>query len=619
MTDHLAPSDRPGHAPRQRLWKVRAKQVVLATGMIERPMVFAENDRPGILMAGAARTYLNRYGVLPGRTAAVVTNNDGAWRTALELAAAGVAIAGIVDVRPNPTGALVEAARRQGIDVFAGHGVVGTEGRDRVHTVRIRPLTEAGDAVHGPETMLSVDTALVSGGWNPAVHLFSQSRGKLAWDPANATFVPGPSFQAERSAGGCNGARLLADALAEGFAAGAAASTDAGFAATAPDAPQVDEPSVGPQRNLWLLPPDRPLGKVKAFVDFQNDVTAKDLKLALREGYRSVEHVKRYTTTGMGTDQGKLGNVNALGIVADALGAAVPQVGVTTFRPPYTPVTFGVIAGRKTRGLFDPVRTTPLHPWHVEKGAQFENVGQWKRAWYYPRPGETLDQAVARECEAARTTCGVLDATTLGKIDVQGRDAAGVPQPHLHQRLVEAGRRPLPLRPDAGRGRHGDGRRRHRPDRREPLPHDHHHRRRRQGDAVAGGMAADRMAGAAGPPDLGHRAMGGDVGLRAEQPPAAGPPDRRHRPVAGGVPVHGLAPGHRRRRAGAGVPDQLHRGTELRDQRPRQLWPRRDAGGREGGRGPGPHPLRHRGHACPARREGLDHRRTGHRRHGHAA
>jgi len=425
VSDHLAPGDRPAGAPRQRLWKVRARRVVLATGSIERMLVFPENDRPGIMLAGAARAYANRWGVVPGRRAVVLTNNDTAYAAAADLAAAGVDVEAIVDLREAPAGPLVDRARAAGIEILAGHTIVATEGRHRVHTVQAMRLDAEGTGLAGRDArVMACDHLLVSGGWNPTVHLFSQSRGKLLWDEGRATFKPGPSFQAERSAGASAGAQGFAEAIAQGFAAGAEAATEAGFAATAPDSPAVEEPGLSPQRNLWLLPADRSPGRVKAFVDFQSDVTAKDLKLALREGYTSIEHVKRYTTTGMGTDQGKIGNINALGIVAGVLGTDIPQVGVTTFRPPYTPVTFGAVAGRKTGARFDVVRTTPLHAWHVDKGAVFENVGQWKRAWYYPKPGEDLHAAVAREAKAARTGVGLLDATTLGKIDVQGRDAA---------------------------------------------------------------------------------------------------------------------------------------------------------------------------------------------------
>ncbi|MEO3433069.1 sarcosine oxidase subunit alpha [Inquilinus sp. CAU 1745] len=426
VTDHLPVEGVSPGTPRQRFWKVRAKQVVLATGGIERPLVFAGNDRPGVMLAGAVRTYLNRYAVAPGRRVALLTNNDGAYRTALDLLSAGCSVEGIVDIRPSPEGALVRQARDGGIPILAGYGVAGTEGRNRVTSVKAMRLSADGSAVErGLETRIDCDLLAVSGGWNPAVHLFSQSRGKLAFEPERATFVPKQSHQAERSAGGCNGAVDLASCIAEGLEAGAAAARECGFDAAAPSVPDVEEPAFAPQRNLWLLPSDRPAGKVKAFVDLQNDVTAKDIKLAVREGFRSVEHVKRYTTTGMGTDQGKIGNVNALGIVAGALGADMPSIGVTTFRPPYTPVTFGAIAGRNTGRFLAPLRKTPMDSWQAAHGAAFENVGGgWRRAWYYPKDGEDMHAAVQREAKAARESVGIFDGTTLGKIDIQGRDTA---------------------------------------------------------------------------------------------------------------------------------------------------------------------------------------------------
>ncbi|MGH8029327.1 MAG: glycine cleavage T C-terminal barrel domain-containing protein, partial [Arenimonas sp.] len=238
---------------------------------------------------------------------------------------------------------------------------------------------------------------------------------------AIAAFVPDIARQAQVSVGGANGTFALGAALSEGFAAGAAAAEAIGFAHGAtPDAPDVAEEPSSPLRPVWRVPST---GHGKAFVDLQNDVTAADVGLAAREGYRSVEHLKRYTTTGMGTDQGKTSNVIALAILAHETATAIPAVGTTTFRPPYTPVTFGALAGRTVGGLFDPVRVTAMHPWHVRAGAAFEDVGQWKRPWYYPRPGETMHQAVARECRAVRASLGIMDASTLGKIDVKGPDA----------------------------------------------------------------------------------------------------------------------------------------------------------------------------------------------------
>ena len=430
LTDHLAPAEAAGLV-RQRLWKVRAKQVVLATGAIERPLVFADNDRPGIMLAGAGRAYLNRYGVKPGDRAVVFTGNDDAYRAALDLNAAGVAVAAVIDLRPEVAGALPRRVLDAGIPVLAGHAIVATHGRHRVKGVRVMALTvdatgvteTTATGVTGAVRDLACDVVLMSGGWNPAVHLFSQSRGRLRFDDQRAIFVPGASAQAERSAGACNGAFTLAGCLAEGAAAGLDAARAAGFDGAPELPPVLGESDQAPSRTVWVMP-TRGQRRARMFIDFQSDVTVEDLLLAVREGYRSVEHVKRYTTAGMGLDQGKTGNVAALAVVAEALGADIAQVGTTTFRPPYTPVAFGAIAGRDTGALFDPIRKTPMHRWHAQFGAQFEDVGQWQRPWYYRRGGETMHDAVQRECLAARRSVGILDYSTLGKIDIQGRDAA---------------------------------------------------------------------------------------------------------------------------------------------------------------------------------------------------
>jgi sarcosine oxidase, subunit alpha len=422
VRDHLPPGAAP-HLPRQRLWKVRARQVVLATGALERPPVFAENDRPGVLMAGAARTYVNRYAVRPGRRAVVFTNNDSAYRTALDLLRAGVGVS-VIDLRANPQGSLPAGVRAAGIGILAGHALTGTRGRNRIASVQVRRLRDAGDGVEGPLDTIPCDFLCVSGGWNPTIHLHSQSRGQPRYDDKRGIFLPGEPRQAERSAGACNGAFSLRACLEQGARAGRDAAEAAGFKAELPELPVLDESAEAPARTLWLVPSGRPSSRSKMFVDLQNDVTAGDIQLALGEGYRSIEHVKRYTTTGMGTDQGKTANVNALGIVSEITGEAIGAIGVTTFRPPYTPVSFGAVAGRNCGAMFDPVRRTPMHAWHDAHGAVFEDVGQWKRPWYYPGSGEDMAAAVAREVRAARTGVGILDASTLGKIDIQGPDAA---------------------------------------------------------------------------------------------------------------------------------------------------------------------------------------------------
>jgi len=421
--DHLP----PGQAVyKQRLWKVRAKQVVLATGAIERPLVFADNDRPGIMLASAARTYLNRYAVLPGKRVVLMTNNDSAYAAAIDLVNAGVSVAGVIDLRPAPLGALPAAARAKNIEVFGGYAITGTRGRKRVSGVTMMALDADGEAVTGTPREIECDAVLHSGGWNPTVHLFSQSRGTLGYDSNIAAFVPDKTVQAERSAGACNGHFALAHCLAEGFAAGLGAAADAGFPATSPGAmpSAAAAPEAEALRPIGVVPSAKPAAQVKAFVDHQNDVKASDILLAEREGYRSVEHLKRYTTMGMGTDQGKTSNVNALAIMARTLNQDIGSLGVTTFRQPYTPVTIGAFGGHESGDLLDTIRRTALHHWHEQHGAAFENVGQWRRAWYYPRSGESMHDAVNREVKAVRTSVGLLDASTLGKIDIQGPDAA---------------------------------------------------------------------------------------------------------------------------------------------------------------------------------------------------
>jgi sarcosine oxidase subunit alpha len=417
ITDHLA--DPPAGLARERLWQVRARRVVLATGAIEQPLVFPGNDRPGVMLAGAALRYLKEHAVLPGRRVVVAATCDSAYRAALELQAAGATVVQFVDLRPEPSADWQRRLREAGIPLEAGARVLGTRGSGRLSSVRIGRL----DASGRPAASRSVgcDLLLVSGGHVPSVHLFSQSRGKLVYDEALQAFVPGESAENERSAGACRGVFGLAAALADGAAAGAAAARAAGCEAVEPRF-QVREDA--PAATAGRLPrADAAVPGPKAFVDFQHDVMLKDLDLAMREGFRSIEHIKRYTTTGMATDQGKTSNLNALHHAARELGRPVPAVGLTTFRMPYTPVTFASFAGQARGELFDPVRRTPMHAWAVGQGAVFEDVGMWKRARYFPRGTEDMHAAVARECRAVRESCGVFDASTLGKIVVAGPGA----------------------------------------------------------------------------------------------------------------------------------------------------------------------------------------------------
>jgi len=416
LADHLATA--PVNQPRERLWQVRARAVVLAAGAIERPLVFPGNDRPGILLAGAALTYLNRYGVRVGSRAVLVTSGDEAYQAALDLHAAGVTIAAIADLRSEVSGPLPEAARRLGIDVLPASTVLGTAGELRVSGIS---LGSVQDGRVQSTRSIPCDVVLMSGGYTPSVHLFSQSRGTLEWNDELKAFVPGASAECERSAGACRGVYGLAQALADGAAAGAAAAPEPNHS---PRRFEVSAPTRTSQPYLGVLPQADPPSSDKSFVDWQHDVTIRDLALATREGFQSIEHVKRYTTTGMATDQGKTSNLNALAIVAKSLDVAIPRVGLTAFRMPYTPVTFGSFAGISRGDLFDPVRTTPTHPWAEARGAVFENVALWKRARYFPKAGEDMHAAVARECRAVRSTCGIFDASTLGKIEVAGPHAA---------------------------------------------------------------------------------------------------------------------------------------------------------------------------------------------------
>ncbi|MFF9323582.1 sarcosine oxidase subunit delta family protein [Streptomyces sp. NPDC014776] len=412
-TNHLG-ADAPRNVSRERVWRIRARRVVLATGAHERSLAFGDNDRPGVMLASSARTYLHRYAVVPGRHAVVFTTNDSAYPAALDLAAAGVDIEAIVDTRPEP-GEWAERARAAGIQVLAGHAVTGTEGAERLTAVTVAPFGESAG-----QREFAVDLLLVSGGWNPVAHLFSQSGGKLRHDDALGTFVPDSGRQAVEVAGSANGAFDLATALAQGAAAGARAVEAQGYTARTPELPAVTAQPYTPPMQVFTVPGD---SGAPRFVDLQRDVTVDDLARATGAGLRSVEHTKRYTTAGTGGDQGRTAGVLASGVVAELLGVDVSALGLPTFRPPYTPVSFAALAGRDRGVLSDPVRTTALHEWHVEHGALFENVGQWKRPWYYPLSGEDMESAVLRECRAAREGVAFMDASTLGKIDVQGPDA----------------------------------------------------------------------------------------------------------------------------------------------------------------------------------------------------
>ncbi|MGR3376229.1 sarcosine oxidase subunit alpha family protein [Salipiger abyssi] len=423
VTDH-----KPGaRGPRHRLWRIRCKQILAATGAIERPLSFAGNDVPGVMLASALRDYVVNYGVSAGDRTVVVTNNDDGYRTAIALKQAGLDVPAILDARPLGGGALMAEARALGIRVEPGRGIAKVLGGKRV--TGVATCLQAGEGAVLEE--IPCDAVAMSGGWSPVVHLWSHCGGKLAWDEAGAFFRPDPSRAPTGAdgapfvsvAGAANGAFHLSDTLADAEKAAVAAAEALGHKAGAA-APRAEATTEAPLAPVWLMPQGAHAGlRMKAFLDYQNDVKVSDVQLAAREGYESVEHTKRYTTLGMATDQGKLSNINGLSVLSDALGEPVPQVGTTTFRPPYTPISFGAIAGEARGEIFQPLRRTPMHDWHATNNAAWEPVGHWRRPYCYPRPGETKHDAVKREIKSTRQSLGILDASTLGKILVKGPDA----------------------------------------------------------------------------------------------------------------------------------------------------------------------------------------------------
>ncbi|MDZ4312162.1 MAG: sarcosine oxidase subunit alpha family protein [Cypionkella sp.] len=413
--------------PKHRLWRIRTSQIVTATGAIERPLSFAGNDIPGVMLAGSVREFVVNYAVSPGDRTVVVTNNDDAYRTAIALKEAGLAVPCIVDARATLTGALPAKARAMGIRIEAGRAIAKVKGGKRVTGVSL--CVQAGEGAVLEE--ISCDAVAMSGGWSPVVHLWSHCGGKLVWDKTHAHFRPDatrpPTGQDGLAmvvpVGNANGAMTAAEALVDAAKGGQTAAEAAGFkaeavAAMAEASPEADMEAV------WIMPQGAgPKLKAKMWLDYQNDVKVSDVQLAAREGYTSVEHTKRYTTLGMATDQGKLSNINGLAVLADALHEEIPQVGTTTFRPPYAPVTLGALAGESRGDIFQPLRKTPMHAWHEKNHAYFEPVGLWRRPYTFPRAGENHEQAVHREVINTRTNLGLLDASTLGKIIVKGPDA----------------------------------------------------------------------------------------------------------------------------------------------------------------------------------------------------
>ncbi|GFE63910.1 sarcosine oxidase subunit alpha family protein [Litoreibacter roseus] len=424
LTDH-APSD---DMPRHRLWRIRAKQIITATGAIERPLSFAGNDIPGVMLASAVRDYVVNYGVSAGDRTVVVTNNDDAYRTAIALKGAGLDVPLILDARASGGGALAEEAAALGIRIANGKAIASVKGGKRVTGVQV--CAQAGEGAVLEE--IACDAIAMSGGWSPVVHLWSHCGGKLIWDDAHAHFRP----DADRAptgadgepfvsvTGGADGAMSFSGALANADETARHVSKRIGRKAKKATPPNADDVEMAPLAPVWKMPQGAGIKlRSKMWLDYQNDVKVSDVQLAAQEGFESVEHTKRYTTLGMATDQGKLSNINGLAVLADSLNEEIPQVGTTTFRPPYTPISMGSIAGEATGERFQPLRRTPLHDWHAGNGAYWEPVGHWRRPYCFQRSGESVEDAVQREVKATRDSLGLLDASTLGKIIVKGPDA----------------------------------------------------------------------------------------------------------------------------------------------------------------------------------------------------
>ena len=412
--DH-APADASRGVAREVIVTLRTRAIVFASGATERPLVFGDNDRPGVMLSSAVRAYLNRFAVAAGRRAVLATNNDSAYATALDLAAAGVPVT-VLDERVSPEAAMLAAARRAGVEVRSAVRVTRALGGRRVKAVEFNTL--AG----GRAQRLDADLLGMSGGWSPVVHLTSHTGLKPVYHAALDSFVPGGYAPGHFGAGALTGSLTLSAALTAGREAGRAAAAYAGCsqpADAAPAPPVSDEPVA-----FEASAPRRAERRGKAFVDFQNDVTTDDIALAHEEGYVSVEHLKRYTTLGMGTDQGKTSNVNAALRMAALRGVELPAAGTTTYRPPYTPVSIGALAGRHTGTRFRPTRRSPLHDWHVANGAVMIEAGVWLRPWYYAWAGDSAASAYLEEMRLVRGGVGVSDVSTLGKIDIQGPDAA---------------------------------------------------------------------------------------------------------------------------------------------------------------------------------------------------
>lgn len=413
--------------PWQRYWILRARRAILATGMIERPIVFGNNDLPGVMLASAARTYANRFAVSVGSKVAFFTNNNSAYSSAIALADAGSGVT-VIDSRREVGAGLVEVARAAGITLHRGHAVARANGWQRVRSVDVTEYPHAQSQPRKASFKLSCDALMVSGGWTPTLHLLSQRGPKPVYEDKRAMFVAGEVPGGFLLAGGAACDTGLRDSIRSGERAGRAAAYECGFV------PQSARTDALPRRPddefdlateaVWEVPDTRRWKPAMKFVDIQNDVKSDDIGLAHREGYDSVELLKRYTTLGMATDQGKTANLNAMAIMAGLHRTDIKDIGTTMFRPPYRPILVGAMAGQTRHEHFRPTRRSPMHDWHERNGAVFTQTNLWVRPWYFPQPGESMRSASIREAAAVRERVGMTDVSSLGKIDVQGPDVA---------------------------------------------------------------------------------------------------------------------------------------------------------------------------------------------------
>ena len=567
VSDHLAvPED---GKPRQILWRITSKRALLCAGATERPIVFENNDRPGIMQASAVRAYANRWATTPAEQVAIFTNNDDGHCTASDLVAKGVEVVSVIDTR-------ADAPTSSDYDVIAGGVIDQTWGRLGLSQIEVK-------MPKGGIRRIKCGALGVSGGWNPNVHLTCHQGGRPVWNEELSAFVPSATLPPGMSvAGAANGVFSTHGALQSGADGVKAILADLGINASAPALPEAEDT---PAR---ITPFWHVKNAKRAWVDQQNDVTAKDIKLAHQENYVSVEHLKRYTTLGMATDQGKTSNIAGLAIMAEVAGKAIPEVGTTMFRPPYTPTAMGVFAGRAWGMDTKPTRLTPSHKWAEEQGAVFTEAGLWLRAQWFPQPGEThWRQSCDREVIQTRKSVGICDVTSLGKIDVQGADAAAflntVYCNGFAKLPVGKVRYGLMLREDGIVMDDGTAARLAR----GPFRCHNHHGQGGSGLSPPRICASVSLPGHGCADDFDHRRLGAVCGGRSEFSQAVGK-DRRRRcePVERRVPLHGLRRDHNLRWATrTAVPDLLLGRTGLRDCRTHPLWRRAGAPVDAGGRG----------------------------------